>query len=114
MTRKAASRATITGPRRWSRAPSTSRPTAASKRRSPSASPGGRSSVRKGKAEWAAALLLACAASAPAQDREMTPREEYEAVRGEPKRAPIIPRELRDIVVESRAERLVVRGLDGQ
>jgi hypothetical protein len=44
----------------------------------------------------------------------MTPREEYEAVTGQRKRAPAIPRELRDIVIESRAERLVVRGLDGQ
>src|SRR5690348_17196279 len=47
MTPRAASPATITGPRRWRRRPSTPLPTAASKSASPSAWHGGRSSERR-------------------------------------------------------------------
>src|SRR5690349_2116005 len=47
MMRKAASPATITGPRRWRRRPSTPPPTAASRSASPSAWPGGRSRGRR-------------------------------------------------------------------
>ena len=70
--------------------------------------------MRKGKARLVAILLLALAAPAEAQERELTPREEYEMFLGEPKRAPEIPRELRNIITESRPERLIVRGLHGQ
>ena len=67
------------------------------------------------KARAAAALLLLsiCAASV-AQDRQFTPREDYEEFLGRPKPTPEIPRELRGIVVEARPERLVVQGLGGQ
>src|SRR5688572_21553429 len=52
MTPKAASRATITGPRRWSRRTSTPPPTAASKNASLSGWPGGRSrGTRRAMAE---------------------------------------------------------------
>src|SRR5688572_1114188 len=45
---RAAFPVTITGPRRWNRGPSTSRPTAASRSASPSASPGGTSNAMPG------------------------------------------------------------------
>src|SRR5690349_23483661 len=48
MTPRAASRATITGPRKWRRRPSTRRPIAASRSASPNAWPGGRSSAGRG------------------------------------------------------------------
>src|SRR5688500_1025486 len=111
-TRRAASPAIITGPRRWSLAPSTHPPTAASRRRSPSASPGGRSSVRNGRASWTAWMLLAVAA--PALSQEAMPRQEYEEATGRPKQAPAIPSELRAMVAEATPDRLIVRGLDGQ
>src|SRR4051812_11822675 len=47
MTPRMASRATITGPRKWRRRPSTPPPTAASRSASPSAWPGGRSKGRR-------------------------------------------------------------------
>ena len=67
-----------------------------------------------GRARVVAVLLLSLAAPAGGQEREITPREEYEMFLGEPKRAPEIPRELRSIITESRPERLTVRGLAGQ
>ena len=70
--------------------------------------------MRNGTASIVAILMLALAAPAGGQEREPTPREDYEAFRGEPKRAPEIPRALRSIITESRPERLVVRGLAGQ
>ena len=65
-----------------------------------------------GRASWAAALLLAVAAPAAAQ--EAKPRQEYEEATGRPKPAPAIPSELRAMVAEATADRLVVRGLGGQ
>src|SRR4051794_14041719 len=73
MTRKAAFRATITGPRRWRRRPSIRPPTAASRSASPSAWPGGRSSAMRSRARLPFALLLALAAPAAAQPRAPTP-----------------------------------------
>lgn len=70
--------------------------------------------MRRGRAEACAILLLALAAPATAQERETTPREDYEEFLGQPKRAPAIPHALRSIVTESRPERLTVRGLTGQ
>src|SRR5688500_10783224 len=111
-TRRAAFLATIIGPRKWTRAPSTRRRTAASRRGSPSASPGGRSSVRNGGASRAVGLLLAGAT--PATALEQMPRREYEEATGRQKQAPAIPSELRDMVAEATPDRLVVRGLGGQ
>src|SRR4051812_40329580 len=71
MTRRAAFRATITGPRRWTPRLTTRRPTAASRSASPSAWPGGRSSVRR-RLNLLLAFLLA-SAPAGAQQRAPTP-----------------------------------------
>src|SRR5688500_11024965 len=69
-TRRKAFPATITGPRKWSPRPITSPPTAASRRRSPSGSPGGRSAVLKCASRWLAlAALLASPAAAQDQSR---------------------------------------------
>src|SRR4051812_35353627 len=71
MRRKAAFPATITGPRRWRRSIIIRRLTAASRSASPSAWPGGRSSVRKRLSFLFAALLAA--APAASQQRAPTP-----------------------------------------
>jgi hypothetical protein len=65
-------------------------------------------------ARVSSAVVLMLALSAPAIAQEQTPRQEYEAITGQPKRAPVIPRELRAMVAEATPDRLVVRGLDGQ
>src|SRR5688572_4864129 len=67
MTPRAAFRATITGPRKWRPRPITNRPTAASRRRSPSGSPGGRSSAMRARISLCLALLLDAAPAAAQQ-----------------------------------------------
>ena len=66
----------------------------------------------RGKAEWAAMLLLAWAASAAAQ--VTNPRQEYEEATGRPKQAPTIPSQFREMVDEATPDLLVVRGVEGQ
>ena len=58
-----------------------------------------------------ALLLVALAQPAAGQP---SARQEYEEATGRPKRAPVIPRELRTMVAETSPDRLVVRGLNGQ
>ncbi len=70
--------------------------------------------MANGRAKAAAVLLLTLALPAGAQEREITPREDYEMFLGRPKPTPQIPPALRSMVVESRPERLTVRGLAGQ
>src|SRR3954451_9338455 len=67
MTRRAAFRATITGPRRWRRRISTRRPTAASRSASPSGWPGGTRSAMRSRLSLLFALLLAAAPAASQQ-----------------------------------------------
>ena len=58
--------------------------------------------------------FLFIAVAAPAGAQESTPRQDYELITGQPKRAPVIPPEFRVMVVESTPDRLVVRGVSGQ
>ena len=68
--------------------------------------------MRKSRIELAllAGVLLA---GTPASAQEFEAQDEIEAVLGRPKRAPVIPPDLRAMVRVSERDRLVVRGLDG-
>lgn len=58
-------------------------------------------------------VTAALLAGTPAPAQEFEAQNEIEAVLGRPKRAPVIPAELRAMVRVSERDRLVVRGLDG-